>query len=71
MSEDKIERLKNIVCPHCGHKGTPVIAGYVTSPSRAVCAECGKTIRTFITPVDFLMVGVVILIVTVYLLASP
>jgi predicted RNA-binding Zn-ribbon protein involved in translation (DUF1610 family) len=68
---DKIERLKKFECPHCGHVGPPMIAGYVTSPNRAVCTECGKTVRTFITPVDILLVVMAIVIIAVYLINAP
>jgi len=62
MKQSKLEKLATTPCPHCGHVGAPKIHLYINSPRRATCAECGGTVRTFITFVDFFMVGMILAI---------
>ncbi len=60
-----------MTCPHCGAVMTPLIAIYGASPKRAVCSECKKTVRTFITFTDILLlVAVALILLSFFLTAS-
>ena len=71
MKQSKLDKLTKQPCPHCGHVGPPQIHYFGPNAKRATCSECGKTTRTFITFVDFFMVGVMGLIVMAWLFGTP